>query len=296
MSSKVFGCREFNDLAKAWAKAYLLMRETPKKELSPFGVSVHDPEGIILPDSYSHPLVLALDACLASDGKDYSSVETVAFTIFPERLWKLFAGDREGFYREALRNLRTFCTWEPNKNRCGMYFGRLFGYGTNHKTGKSMGYKAHKAMTEAGGNQVEHVIRQLKKSVQEGRSVARMQLQAATFDPMRDLTTSGQPSFPCMQHVAFNTDMKKRSLELTAFYATQQLYVKAYGNWLGLCRLGKFIAEQSGLTFTRFTCFANVQKMNKAPRAGQQRVALLAAARQTAARRVQPDEAVITHG
>jgi len=166
----------------------------------------------------------------------------------------------------------------------------------DHKTGKSMDYKASKALEEAGGNQVEHVVRQLKKSVGQGRTVARMQLQAATFDPLRDVTNSARPSFPCLQHIAFNTDIESRSLELTAFYATQQFYVKAYGNWLGLCRLGAFVASQSGLTLTRFTCFANVQKMDKSPKPGPAREALIREAKAAAGGDDAADEAVIVHG
>jgi len=123
-----------------------------------------------------------------------------------------------------------------------------------------------------------------------------MQLQAATFDPLRDLTTSGQPSFPCMQHIAFNTDIKNHSLELTAFYATQQLYVKAYGNWLGLCRLGAFIAGESGLKLTRFTCFANVQKMDKSPKAGLERTALIREVRAASGLTIAPTKVVTVHG
>jgi hypothetical protein len=274
MSSDTFGCREEPDLITAWANAFLRLRRMSGREIAPFAVSVYSPAGIALPDSLGHPLVRALDRCLDHDRKGYQPVETVAFTIFPERIWKLCAEDRTEFYREAMLNLRTFTSWEPTKNRGGMYFGRLFGFGVDHKTGRPLGYEATTAL-DANGNQIEHVIRQLTKAVRRGKNVARMQLQAATFDPFRDLTTSGQPAFPCLQHIAFNTDVKNRALELNAFYATQQLYVKAYGNWLGLCRLGAFVAAESGFRLTRFTCFAGVQKMDKAPRAGPASTALV---------------------
>src|SRR5579871_468448 len=113
MSSDGFGCREETDLAAAWAKAYLHMRTISEREIAPFAVTVHSPLGIVLPDSLGHPMVRALDACLQHDNADYQPVEMVAFTLFPDRLWKLCAGDRQEFYREALRNLRTFATWEP---------------------------------------------------------------------------------------------------------------------------------------------------------------------------------------
>ncbi len=286
MSSVAFGCREETDLATAWANAYLQMRQAPGREIAPFAVSISAPSGIVPPNS--------LDTCLEQDAQDYHSVELVAFTIFPDRIWKLCGGSRPDFYRESMRNLRTFANWEPTKNRGGMYYGRLFGFGLNHKTGKSLGHDATKAL-DATGNQIEHVIRQLTKSVEKGRSVARMQLQAATFDPFRDLTTTAQPCFPCLQHIAFNTDIEQGTLALSAFYATQQLYVKAYGNWLGLCRLGAFIAGQSGLKLTRFTCFVNVQKMDKSPKEGSARTALLREAKRAAGLAVAPDEAVVAH-
>ena len=91
-------------------------------------------------------------------------------------------------------------------------------------------------------------------------------MQATTFDPYRDLTLSGQPKFPCLQHVTFDLDIQAGACGRRAFYATQKLFVKAFGNWLGLCRLGRFVAGQSGLRLTRFTCFVGVQKMDDAPR------------------------------
>jgi hypothetical protein len=242
-------------------------------------VSVESPCGLSLAETHEEPLVRALNACLDQDG--HQAVEKVAFTIFPERIWRLCGGDRHQLYREALRNLRALVAWDPRKNQRGMYFARLIGFGIDHKTGASLGYEPTKTLA-ADGNQLEHIIRQCKKSVQRGRKVARMQLQAAVFDPFRDLTTSGQPSFPCLQHIAFDPDVDTRGLALSAFYATQQLYVKAYGNWLGLCRLGAFVADQSGLKLTRFTCFVGVEKMDKAPRSGTLHAELLRTAQEVA--------------
>ena len=75
---------------------------------------------------------------------------------------------------------------------------------------------------------------------------------------------------------------------MNAFYATQKLFVKSFGNWLGLCRLGRFVAGQSGLKFTRFTCFAGVQKMDDAPGATELRENLIEAAREALAQNAGP--------
>jgi hypothetical protein len=122
MSSEEFGCGEETDLATAWARAYLQMCRTPRKEIAPFAVSIHCPSGIALPNSLEHPIVRALDASLKHDDQDYNQVEAVAFTIFPERIWKLCGGERAEFYREAMPTLRTLTSWEPIKNRGGMYY------------------------------------------------------------------------------------------------------------------------------------------------------------------------------
>ena len=70
-------------------------------------------------------------------------------------------------------------------------------------------------------------------------------------------------------------------LSLNAFYATQQLFIKAYGNWLGLMRLGHFVAGETGLTFDRLNCFAGIQKMelSNRPRKGKLAQQLLERAR-----------------
>jgi len=38
----------------------------------------------------------------------------------------------------------------------------------------------------------------------------------------------------------------------------QYLFERAYGNYLGLCRLGRFMAEQMGLSLVKMTCIAVV--------------------------------------
>jgi hypothetical protein len=47
-------------------------------------------------------------------------------------------------------------------------------------------------------------------------------------------------------------------LAITGFYATQYHLEKAYGNYLGLCRLGRFVASQLERRLVRMTCVASV--------------------------------------
>lgn len=63
-----------------------------------------------------------------------------------------------------------------------------------------------------------------------------------------------------MQHVTF-APCGNNGLAVTGFYATQHLFERAYGNYLGLCNLGHFIAYELGLQLTQMTCVAGVAKI-----------------------------------
>lgn len=86
--------------------------------------------------------------------------------------------------------------------------------------------------------------------------------QASIFDPERDHKGSSiYLPFPCLGYISFVPNNKDKTLVLNAFYATQKILEKGYGNYLGLCRLGHFMAHEMGLTFERMNCFVGVAKM-----------------------------------
>ncbi len=70
-------------------------------------------------------------------------------------------------------------------------------------------------------------------------------MQATTFDPGRDHVADARLIFPCLQQVSFVPT--KEGLVVNAFYATQQIFDKAYGNYLGLAQLGAFMAHEMGM-------------------------------------------------
>jgi hypothetical protein len=243
------------NLSAAWSRAFLTMSRRPSRELSPFLVSIAaDANGQPVEDE---DLRQALDACLEVDGQQ--SVNTVANTIFPQGMWRRAKGDRAKLYKVYLENLPDFVSMSPRLNAQGLYFARLIGYGTNHKDGKPLEHL--KGRLGEDGNQLEFII---KACV---RGAMRMALQASVYDPVRDQTEARQ-HFPCLQHVAFVPDFDRKTLSLNAFYAMQLLYVKAYGNWLGLMRLGSFVASQTGLRFEKLNCMAGIQKMTNDSRPG----------------------------
>ena len=81
--------------------------------------------------------------------------------------------------------------------------------------------------------------------------------QAPIVKPDTDSTTEPYSIFPCLQQIAVLPSASKRTLAITGFYGTQYLFDRGYGNFLGLCRIGRFLAHEMQLKLTRVTCIAS---------------------------------------
>jgi hypothetical protein len=221
------------DLARKALAAALEIRKTKENFLNP--ICIYDLAedlniGVWFADSMAeenHQIRRVLDEALTSHR---TSCNTVANTIFPESLWNP-ARERALLYQRYMVH-----TW-PRVKKCaanyrGTYFQRLIAF-------------------ENGDdpiNQLEHVITTWHK--QNHRHSA---LQLSVFDPRHDHTDGRRLGFPCLHQVCFTPlgANGAEGLAVTGFYATQHIFEKAYGNYMGLCRLGKFMAHEMKLRFTR---------------------------------------------
>ena len=50
-------------------------------------------------------------------------------------------------------------------------------------------------------------------------------------------------------------------MAVNGFYAMQYLFERAYGNYLGLCRLGRFVAHELGLELVQMNCMVGIGKL-----------------------------------
>lgn len=212
------------NLSHAWAKAFLHVMQQGIDEVPLLAVHI---TGFSENIPHEDPDIrAALDKELEVRGKP--KCDTVANTIFPA-FWIPRLG-RQSLFREFYK-IWPIVRQHP-LNRKGTYFQRLVGPDCN--------------------NQLEHVIQIYQTGIHR-----RSALQASIFDPSQDHTNKPYGSFPCLQHVFF-TPVNQNELALTGVYANQTLFEKAYGNYLGLCRLGHFMAYEMKLKLTRVTCLANV--------------------------------------
>ena len=243
---------ENSNLSIAWAEAFLALMKPGCTEITPLVVTITgiDGEKILEHEEVRH----ILDNALAPHK---SSCHTVANTIFPKSLWNP-RRERALLYERYVKH-----AW-PLVKKCranfrGTYFQRLISF-------------------ESGNgdpvNQLEHVIMTWHKGNHRHSA-----LQLSIFDRLHDHTDSRQMGFPCLHQVCFTPlgTNGAEGLAVTGFYATQHIFEKAYGNYLGLCRLGHFVAHEMNLRLVRMTCIAasarlgNVRQIDLEPLAAQLR-------------------------
>src|SRR6185503_21392260 len=195
----------------------------------------------------------ALDRALAKFGNGLC-VETVAGTIFPQNFWRPGVPRDRLFtrYRRIIPRLK-----KDPRNRNGVYFERLVAY----------------SGAPADGNQLDYILQCHERGVKRKPALQAslfdpaidLPTQAAVFDAKRDLTMQHQRGFPCLQQVAFAPDSDHGTLSMSAFYASQYLFKRAYGNYLGLCHLGRFMASEMGLRLDRVTCYVGFAQLDDTP-------------------------------
>jgi hypothetical protein len=244
-----------DNLSAAWSRVYLHTLDHPGKEISPLIVSItgFDKDGTAQENA---SVRAALDDVLI--GMDAVSVDDAAFTIFPQRLWLMAQGDRK-------RLFKMYCDWafpayqKGNRklNGRGLYFERLVKFGSGPEN----------------GNQLEWILSQYENNP----AIRRSMLQASVFDPARDHVAQARVVFPCLQQVSFLPT--KKGLAINAFYATQQLLYRAYGNFLGLTQLGAFMAHEMRMPFAQLNLTAGVERLRGMPKTSPKLHVLTAAAR-----------------
>jgi hypothetical protein len=190
-------------------------------------------------------------------GTTIRTVETVANTIFPFSLYRELGFQwRPGMAQAAADELDSvardlydaYTTMLPvlltaDGNHNGTYFGRMVSW----------------PGTAAGGpNQVADRIRYLRVAHENGQRANNMADIAVGGEgdiaPPTDFEDIGlqtyaatdrrQRGFPCLVHV--DLTVLDGKLSMLAVYRHQYLVTKAYGNLVGLSRLLRFLAQQTG--------------------------------------------------
>ena len=226
------------NLSYAWAKAFDLSMSPGCLELPQLIVRID----LIADVPSEDPAIRAiLDRYLLAGSAARQKCETVAKTVFP------FTLRRSGQTRKQL--YETFLKILPQLKKCranarGMYFERMINYRP----------KIEGAADVEPVNQLEKVIVDLCSD-----RPRRSGLQLAIFDPTQDHIHNPYLRFPCLQQVSFSI-REGDGMTMLALYPMHFLYERAYGNYLGLVKLGEYVSQESGRRLVQVTCVADVAK------------------------------------
>jgi hypothetical protein len=223
-----------SNLSTAWARAFLGVMKRGVRGITPLFVHVTGLQDC--PSVEIDEVRERLDRSLARLG--HHSCHTVANTIFPYTLWEK-SNERNDLYRRYARIVPRLRRHPENRN--GLYFERMTAYGSGKKE----------------GNQIEHLISIWKEGVRRPTAFV-----ANIFDPARDHTRQRRRGFPCLHHVQF-TPLGRGRLAIGGSYPTQFLFERAYGNYLGLYRLGLFVAKEMGLELTDLSCSISMARLGE---------------------------------
>ncbi len=220
------------NLSVAWAKAFLALMAPGKSQRHPAVITLDHLEDVA--DIEDEAIRTRLDKELKKQKSNLCS--TVAGTLFPNSMWNsALKNNADALYMRYDKAWPGIAKCHANRN--GVYFRRLTSY-------------APEGYADEPVNQLKFII-----NVYTGGNHRKSALQASILDPTRDHTNNRQKGFPCLQQVAF-TPMEKERLSVTGFYATQYQFEKAYGNYLGLYWLGRFMAQQLELKLAQVVCIA----------------------------------------
>lgn len=220
------------DVSMAWLAAVRHLLAQPGGQCSNLGVSIADPTA---ERADLRQEVEAFSEDARRRGREIPQIDSVAGTIFPRSFYCPSAADPEAHLYELERRIRTVVRRHP-QNRGGTYFERLVAYPV--ADGREF-------------NQLHHVLERLRSSAAHGRRNGN-QYELSVFHPERDPYPVG---FPCLSHVSVT--LRDGKLDATAIYRNQYFVTRAYGNYLGLGEVLRFLANESGFAVGEFLCVAS---------------------------------------
>ncbi len=234
------------NLSVAWAIAFLRVYGAVKGELKePIVLSISEFDDLHEPIEVP-AIRTALDETICSINHSlgehkHQTVSATASTIFPHMCWSPRAPrPADELFEHYVKRVYPRLKKLSRLNSRGTYFLRMI-----DATGVSSSAPEGKRV-----NQLREILRWWNRDQGKTRRSA---LQVSIYDPAKDHTGAALSGFPCLQQVSFgHTD---QGLSVSAYYPTEYIFDRGYGNYLGLCQLGTFMAHEMALPLHHVNIF-----------------------------------------
>lgn len=188
-----------------------------------------------------------IDARRAANTRSAERVSTVANTIFPKSWYLEHLGQDAEKHLYELESESRSVSHRHRGNHRGTYFERFVAWPSAN--GESF-------------NQLDQVVRRLRSAHERGQQRGNSfemgvttptdeAVAAPVFVGGHDRQIMG---FPCLSHTSFS--LQKGVVHLAAVYRNHEFIRRGYGNYVGLGRLLRFVAVQSGWPVGELTCMS----------------------------------------
>lgn len=221
------------DCGQAWVNTTEAVLRSPGQKALHLTVRINRP-------AEEDPAIRSLVDSLL-EARRLPSVDTVVNTVFPAALARLSSGPEElaAQYREIYSRIRQ----ADKANRRGTYFGRMVEHPADGRT----------------VDQLNNIVARLRKHAakptsrpgagpvyESGFVLADEEYADPIEVPIYSPKTDAMPlGFPCMSHLSFQA--VGRTVHAMAHFRSQYLIQRAYGNYLALGLLLRYVAEAAGL-------------------------------------------------
>jgi hypothetical protein len=232
------------NLSQAWVEAMERLVELPGGKAVNFNVAF--PADGVDDQRVSEEIDAFLrERELRSEDHEVLEVGTVANTIFPDALYHHHLGDAAAarLYENYELSMRMHRRRKRDKDT---YFNRLTAYPVVADQSKKLDMELAPNGTF---NQLDYHVRRLRGQRTSAHLSSSYEMGLShPFDaelrvhaPLRDKRMSG---FPCLSHISLT--LADDRVHMTATYRNQTFITRAYGNYLGLARLLRFVATETG--------------------------------------------------
>lgn len=232
------------NLSAAWAQAMETLVGLPQGKAVNFNVAFSAAAPL-----EQESVIAEIDAFLQARNQmsegEILRVGTVANTIFPSALYHPHLGDAAAgrLYENYELSMRIHQRRGRDKDT---YFNRLVAYPVS---GDPNNARDRELAPDGVFNQLGYYVDRLRTQRETGHQSSSYELGIShPFDaelrvqaPLKDKKMRG---FPCLSHVSLT--LADDHVHMTATYRNQAFITRAYGNYLGLANLLRFVASETG--------------------------------------------------
>ena len=237
-------------ISRVWGSLLLQRMKRGVQDIpAVLSITAFEEHGTPTEDPEIRGAVDGLIADLRTGGSTMNTVKVSAMVVFPYQEWVRKGKPRHEDFREYCLRFGERLIRLDSRNRMGTYFLRMM---------------QHRGV-DADGNvavldQIGKIIRIWKHYGSKGKRPCQGAMQISCLDPCKDTRLQTRKVFPCLHQIGLS--WSGDAVALHAYYPTQYVIGRAYGNYLGVCHLGGYISHHLGMALSRVNCFIGSVKLD----------------------------------